>query len=94
MYNGGMGTKKSNAAGSLKQKRLLEVAVGKSVRVASFEGGLGVSSTLRQLGMLPGERVRVLRRAPLRGPLMVEVKGRSIAIGRGIAAKIFVDEGG
>jgi Fe2+ transport system protein FeoA len=34
-----------------------------------------------------------LRAAPMKGPLLVEVSGREIALGRGVAAKILVDLG-
>jgi len=71
---------------------LLEVEIGKTVRVVSFEGGNKLEHKLRQLGILPGNCARILRQAPLGGPVMVEVDGRSIAIGRGIASKINVEE--
>ncbi|MBM3146059.1 MAG: ferrous iron transport protein A [Chloroflexi bacterium] len=71
---------------------LLQVEIGKSVRVVSFEGGHKLEHKLRQLGLLPGNCARILRHAPLGGPVMVEVDGRAIAIGRGIASKIHVEE--
>jgi len=42
--------------------------------------------------LYPGDRVRVLRAAPLGGPLLVEVNGREIAIGRGVAENIFIKD--
>jgi Fe2+ transport system protein FeoA len=35
--------------------------------------------------------VKVLRYAPLGGPVMLDAEGRSIAIGRGIASRVDVD---
>ncbi len=46
---------------------------------------------LAQLGFLPGNRVRIIRSAPFRGPLLLEVEGREIVLGRGIAAHIIVE---
>jgi len=46
---------------------------------------------LRQLGLIPGDDARVLRHAPLGGPVLVEVDGRSIALGRGVASKVVVE---
>jgi ferrous iron transport protein A len=46
---------------------------------------------LSQHGLFAGDRVRVLRVAPLRGPLLIEVNGREIAVGRGVAEKIRVE---
>ena len=36
--------------------------------------------------------VVVVRHAPWKGPVMIEVDGRTIAIGKGIASKIYVEE--
>ena len=71
--------------------RLLETPKGKKVRIIEYNGGKGVSYKLRQLGLTPGKEVKVLRHAPLGGPLMIDVEGRSIALGRGIAARIKVE---
>ena len=71
---------------------LIQVENGKIVRLLEFQGGRGLNQKLTQLGLSPGERARVLRRAPLGGPVLVEVGGRSIALGRGIASKVIVEE--
>ncbi len=71
---------------------LLEVSIGRTVRVISFNGGIQLEAKLRQLGVQPGHCARLLRQAPFGGPVMIEIDGRSIAIGRGIAAKICVEE--
>ena len=55
-------------------KKLLEVPVGSRVRL------LGVDDVLRkklaQYGLHVGDGLRVLRVAPLEGPILVEVNGR------------------
>jgi ferrous iron transport protein A len=71
---------------------LIQVENGKTVRLVEFQGGRGVNQKLTQLGISPGEQARVLRRAPLGGPVLVEVGGRSIALGRGVASKVIVEE--
>ena len=70
---------------------LLESPIGKKVRIIDFTGGRRVSYKLRQLGLAPGREVKVLRYAPLGGPVMIDLEGRSIAIGRGIAARVQVE---
>jgi ferrous iron transport protein A len=45
-----------------------------------------------QLGFLPGNTARIIRMAPFHGPLLVEVDGREIVIGRNIARHILVEE--
>jgi ferrous iron transport protein A len=72
--------------------RLLDTPKGKVVRIVDYKGGKGVESKLRQLGITPGHRVKVLRFAPFGGPIMVDLDGRSVALGRGIAARVQVEE--
>ena len=71
---------------------LAKVRHGTQVRITSYEGGEGVERKLRQLGMNPGEVAYVRRQAPFGGPILVEVNGRTIAVGRGIAEKIQVEK--
>lgn len=70
---------------------LIQAQSGQTVRIASFTGGAGLEHKLRQLGLVPGDTARVLRFAPLGGPILIEVDGRSIALGRGVAAKVIVE---
>ena len=68
---------------------LLNVPNGKRAQLVSVSGRLGPK--LMQYGLYIGDFVRVLRSAPLGGPLLVEVNGREIALGRTVAEKIFVE---
>lgn len=70
---------------------LLHVDNGKWVRVVGFRGGHGMERRLSQLGFLPGNKARIIRSAPFRGPLLVEVEGREVVLGRGVAAHILVE---
>ena len=46
---------------------------------------------LTQLGFLPGNKVRIIRTAPFHGPLILDVEGREIVLGRGVASHIIVE---
>jgi len=72
-------------------KTLLQITPGISVRVIDFDGGFNLRSKLTQYGIYPGDSLRLLRRAPLGGPLLVECNEREIALGRGVADKIIVE---
>ena len=72
-------------------KRLLQIHPGTSVRVIDFDGGVNLRSKLIQFGIYPGDTLRLLRKAPLGGPLLVECNEREIALGRGVADKIIVE---
>ncbi len=46
--------------------------------------------SLEQVGIRIYERVRVLRAAPLGGPVLIEVGGSRVALGRSLARRIKV----
>jgi Fe2+ transport system protein FeoA len=70
-------------------KSLLNVPGGGQARLTSASEKL--VRKLRQYGLHIGDEIRVLRTAPLGGPLLVEVNGRELALGRAIAEKILVE---
>lgn len=70
---------------------LLDTPKNKTVMIIGCKGGKGIGFKLRQLGLYPGRKVKVLRYAPLGGPVMVDIDGRSVALGRGIAARVKVE---
>jgi ferrous iron transport protein A len=63
------------------------------LKVTALNGGKNLRARLAQYGLFPGDCLRVLRAAPMKGPLLVEVNGREIALGRGVAEKILVEMG-
>lgn len=54
------------------------------------QGGRGVALRLARLGIRPGAVVRLAGTGPLRGPLLVEVEGTRVALGRGVASRVLV----
>jgi len=58
--------------------------------VVNVAGGRGVRQRLAQLGIYPGSIITVYNLGNWRGPLLVEVAGSRIALGRGMARKIEV----
>jgi len=70
------------------------VGVHRQARVIMIDGGQRVRSYLNTLGIHIGDWLTVVQRAPFRGPVLVEVHGTRVALGRGIASKIRVDHDG
>ena len=58
--------------------------------VVEVSGDHGATRRLAHLGIHVGARVHVLRLAPLGGPILVEVSGSTVAVGRGLARKVSV----
>ncbi len=61
-------------------------------RVAEIAGGVQVRAHLNTLGIHVGDRVRVVERAPFKGPVLIEIHGSKVALGRGVAAQVRVEE--
>lgn len=68
---------------------LLDVPEGQCARLAAQAGRL--RTRLMQVGLYTGDEVRVVRSAPLGGPVLVEANGREIALGRAVAEKVQVE---
>jgi len=66
-----------------------EAPTGAKVRIISIIGGHGVVSRLMQMGLIPGSIVEILNNNA--GPVIVRVRGITIALGRGMAKKILVE---
>lgn len=71
---------------------MLGAPKGKTVRITDYSGGRGINFKLRQMGLCPGREVKVIRYAPMGGPILVDVEGRSVALGRGIASRVKVEK--
>jgi Fe2+ transport system protein FeoA len=44
------------------------------------------------MGIHPGDEITMLRFGALRGPILIEVHSSQVALGRGIASRIIVEE--
>ncbi len=66
-------------------------AVDREYKIVSIAGGCGAQMRLASLGILPGQRIKLIK-ANKFGPMMVLVKGSKIALGRGVISKIIVCE--
>jgi ferrous iron transport protein A len=71
---------------------LAEIQTGEVKRVKAVLGGRGIQNNIRSMGIREGKVLRVVTRQPMRGPIIVEIDGMKIAIGRGMAKKILLDD--
>lgn len=62
----------------------------RSLLVMEVPRGRGVARSLAQLGVAVSEKLRVRSAAPWGGPILVEVGGTTVAIGRSLASRIKV----
>jgi len=69
-----------------------QVYENKKATVIDIQGGQRVRQRLGQMGIHPGDVITILRYGALRGPILIEIHGSQVALGRGIAAKVIVEE--
>jgi DtxR family Mn-dependent transcriptional regulator len=83
---------RENESGQLKLlTQLSNLRPGEEARVAFTRGGGNASQRIMDMGLCGGTTVKVLKAAPFNGPIEVSVRGTVLAIGRGLADKIFVE---
>lgn len=70
---------------------LAEMKVGKKAEIKAMEGGMSLQRRLSPLNIRIGKRIRKIASQPLRGPVVIEVDGRRITLGRGMAMKVMVE---
>ena len=71
------------------RRRWCSVEPGKEVTLIGIDKGRGIRSRLYSMGLVPGERLRILS-GNVNGQMMIGVKGFRLAIGRGRARKMLV----
>jgi len=72
-------------------KALSSLKKGESAKIAFVRAGRGAVQRLCDMGLTPGTTVKMVTSAPLKGPVEIEVRGSRLAIGWGIASRVFVE---
>jgi ferrous iron transport protein A len=66
--------------------------MGQTLRVVEIQGGWGIRQRLNRLGIHPGDKIVVRRSGIMGGPILVQVHGTEVAVGRGMARKVLVTQ--
>ncbi|MDH5482332.1 MAG: ferrous iron transport protein A [Candidatus Bathyarchaeota archaeon] len=69
---------------------LTSLGEGEKGIVTKAMGGFGLVRRLTEMGITPGIEIRVLRKCAFHGPVELEVRGVALALGYGVASKVFV----
>ena len=69
---------------------LTSIGVGKRVRFLTVNAGHRLQGRLAAMGLVPGTEIEVVQNSMF-GPVVVEVKGSRMMLGRGTACKIQVE---
>ena len=71
---------------------LAMVRPGETVKVSSVRAGWGLLRRLADMGLTSGTRIRVIN-SQMPGPVLIDLRGSRLALGRGVAQKILVERG-
>ncbi len=69
---------------------LSKVSIGKKVVLNNINYGLSLKKKLQDMGLTPGVRFSIISKTNS-GPIIIEIRGARLALGRGIAEKIDVE---
>ncbi len=69
---------------------LSDLKEGQTGLITFIRGGTRACQRLADLGLTKDTAVRLVKSAPFQGPVQISVRGTKVAIGRGLAMKIFV----
>lgn len=72
-------------------KRLTEMQVPERGVISSVKGGKGLSEKLDNMSLYIGKKIELVSKQARRGPVIIKTGNTQIAIGFGIAQKIFID---
>jgi ferrous iron transport protein A len=72
-------------------KPLSQVREGRTVMIIRIDAGCGLNNRLAAMGLLPRVQIKVVNNHHP-GPFVIDLKGSKMALGRGMANKIMVQE--
>ncbi|MEA2066510.1 MAG: FeoA family protein [Thermotogota bacterium] len=62
---------------------------GETLKVVGLRGGWGIHKRLTDMGLTSGVHIRVIN-SQMPGPVVIELRGSRVALGRGIAQRVMV----
>jgi ferrous iron transport protein A len=80
------------AKNSANRFSLVNLKEKEEAEIVSILGGRMATKRLADLGLTPKTKIKILKKAPLAGPVEIEVKNSSLVLGQGLAAKVIVKE--
>ena len=79
-----------NAVEKEMKRTLVNLTNNEEGFILSIEGGRNAISKLEALGIRPGKKIRKMNSQIFRGPIVIEIDGRDIGLGYGLANKVLI----
>jgi Fe2+ transport system protein FeoA len=75
----------------IQQTPLINLNYGAQAKISKINGGCDLIRRLTEMGLTLGTNIKVVSDA-FGGPIVIEVRDSRLAIGRGVATKIYVEQ--
>ena len=73
-------------------RNLIQIPQGRKAIVKAIRGGRGLVQKLQAIGIREGKEIEKVSRGIARGPVVIRCGNTEVAIGFGMAQKVFVEE--
>lgn len=70
---------------------LIQLANGTSAKISKLQGGRQIIGKLKAMGIMPGTVIVKKSASMMKGPVVIEIGATQLAIGYGMAGKIFAE---
>jgi|TARA_B100001971_G_scaffold160486_1_gene150464 Fe2+ transport system protein FeoA len=71
-------------------KTLPSLSPGESAVIKTFNADLNLQSRLVEMGILPGIEIRLIKKAPFKGPIAFKIRGYEVSLRYGDAEQILL----
>ena len=71
-------------------KTLTNLSEGETAVIQTFNAGLNLQSRLVEMGILPGVEIRLIKKAPFKGPIAFKIRGYEVSLRYGDAEQILL----
>ena len=71
-------------------KTLTSLSPGEMAVIQTFNTELNLQSRLVEMGILPGVEIRLIKKAPFKGPIAFKIRGYEVSLRYGDAKQVLV----
>ena len=71
-------------------KTLTNLSEGETAVIQTFNAGLNLQSRLVEMGILSGVEIRLIKKAPFKGPIAFKIRGYEVSLRHGDAEQILL----
>ena len=71
-------------------KTLISLSPGETAVIQTFNNDLNLQSRLVEMGILPGVEIRLIKKAPFKGPIEFKIRGYEVSLRYGDAEQVFI----